>query len=89
MSDVPRIFGGESAATTEIELLKSRKIIGTAVDDPNLDIIVAPNYFPIIDDAVARSYKGTNNEFSSSLFGFKSYAWGGENIEISEFNVPS
>ncbi|POP52206.1 polysaccharide biosynthesis tyrosine autokinase [Zhongshania marina] len=67
MSEVSEMFGGESAAVTEIELLKSRKVIGTAVDDLHLDIIVTPHYFPIIGPAIARRYSGAEGELNAPL----------------------
>jgi len=89
MSDVTEMFGGESAAVTEIELLKSRKVIGTAVDDLHLDIIVEPHYFPVIGQAIARRFSGEEGELNSPLLGASSKAWGGEVISASRFAVPS
>jgi tyrosine-protein kinase Etk/Wzc len=89
LSDVTDMFGGESAAVTEIELLKSRKVIGTAVDDLNLDILVKPLYFPIIGQAIARRFGAKEGVFNTPLLGLGSYAWGGEDIKVTEFNVPA
>lgn len=89
MSDVTEMFGGESAAVTEIELLKSRKVIGAAIDKLNLDIVVEPHYFPVFGRAIARRFSGADGELNSPLLGFGSYAWGGENIVVSRFDVPS
>ncbi len=89
MSDVTEMFGGESAAITEIELLKSRKVIGTAVDNLDLDILVDPHYFPVIGRAVARRFAGEENELNTPVLGFGSYAWGGESIKITRFEVPA
>ncbi|CAA0118144.1 polysaccharide biosynthesis tyrosine autokinase [Zhongshania aliphaticivorans] len=89
MSDVTEMFGGESAAVTEIELLKSRTVIGTAVDELHLDIIIEPNYFPIIGSAIARHFSYANGGLNTPLLGFNANAWGGELISIPKFNVPS
>lgn len=89
MSDMTEMFGGESAAVTEIELLKSRKVIGTAVDDLHLDIIAKPSYFPIIGQAIARRFRGEKGELNTPLLGFSSNAWGGEAISVTRFAVPA
>jgi tyrosine-protein kinase Etk/Wzc len=89
MSDVTEMFGGESAAITEIELLKSRKVIGTAVDDLHLDIIAEPHYFPVIGHAIARRFSGDEGEINTPLLGISSDAWGGEAISVSRFDVPA
>ena len=46
LSDVTDMLGsgGDSEAATEIELIKSRMIIGQTVDELNLDIKIAPEY---------------------------------------------
>ena len=88
LSDVSAMFGGESASVTEIELIKSRKVIGTAVDSLNLDITATPVYFPIIGQAIARKYRSTVDYPAQALLGMDSYAWGGEKISISSFDVP-
>lgn len=77
-SDVSSILRKESPSATEIELIKSRSIIGKTVDDLNLDIIYEPNYFPIIGDFLARKYTRTNpHELNNPLLDMTSFAWGG------------
>lgn len=88
-SDVNSILGKESPSTTEIELIKSRAIIGKAVDNLSLDITAEPNKFPIIGDFIYRRFKPkTSNEIAEPLFGMHSYAWGGEKIEIFQLDLP-
>jgi tyrosine-protein kinase Etk/Wzc len=74
----------------EIELIKSRLELGQAVRDLKLNIIAQPKYFPIIGAAVARHFKGSKTvEFAEPLFGQAQYAWGGEEIQVESFSVPS
>ncbi|KJG11070.1 tyrosine-protein kinase [Photobacterium kishitanii] len=47
-------FTTESSAVTEIELIKSRRVIGKAVDKLNLTTSVTPDYLPIIGKGLAR-----------------------------------
>jgi len=75
----------------EIELIKSRMIVGATVKNLDLEIIAKPKYFPVIGAAIARRFQRDNeaNEVSSPLFGQPEYAWGGESILVDTFTVPS
>ena len=88
-SDIGSMLGKESPSATEIELIKSRKNIGAAVDNLKLDIKVEPNYFPLIGEFVARRFKpDSENSVASPLFGMNSFAWGGENLTLAELELP-
>ena len=88
-SDVSSMLGKESPSATEIELIKSRKNIGAAVDSLKLDIEVQPNYFPFIGQSIARRFKAdSENPIASPLFGLNSFAWGGEQLELAELELP-
>ena len=54
--DMAGMFESTSAAVTEIELLKSRSVIGEAVDTLKLDIIAEPKLFPVIGNRAFRKY---------------------------------
>ncbi|KZN29545.1 tyrosine protein kinase [Pseudoalteromonas luteoviolacea S2607] len=83
------IFETTSAAVTEIELLKSRSIIGEAVDSLKLDIVVEPKLFPIIGGRSFRKFTPMQEgELAEPSFGASSYAWGGEKVEVFKFEVP-
>ena len=47
-------FSTESSAVTEMELIKSRRVIGKAVDKLNLTTSVVPDYLPVIGKGLAR-----------------------------------
>ncbi|MEJ6475582.1 polysaccharide biosynthesis tyrosine autokinase [Pseudoalteromonas piscicida] len=87
--DMSSMFESTSAAVTEIELLKSRSVIGEAVDQLNLDTVVEPKLFPIIG---SRSYRKfvpqAEQPVAEPSFGANSYAWGGEKVEVHRFRVP-
>lgn len=88
-SDISSMLGKESPSATEIELIKSRKNIGSAVDNLKLDIKTQPNYFPLIGEFLARRFKpDADNNLASPLLGLKSYAWGGEQLKIAEIELP-
>ena len=88
-SDVSTMLGKESPSATEIELIKSRITIGTAVDNLKLDLEVEPNRFPLIGDFIARRFKAdVENTVASPWFGMNSFAWGGEILTVSELELP-
>lgn len=43
------IPNSQAESTTEIELIKSRMIIGKAVDDLGLDVSVERKFFPVLE----------------------------------------
>ncbi|HCV76164.1 MAG TPA: tyrosine-protein kinase, partial [Pseudomonas sp.] len=76
-------------AVTEIELLKSRSVIGKAIENLKLDIEVKPRYFPLIGNFVARRFEPQNDtDVASPLLGLNSFAWGGEKLVIDQLEVP-
>ncbi|SJL83521.1 Putative tyrosine-protein kinase in cps region [Vibrio palustris] len=48
------MFSSESTADTEIELIRSRMVLGGTVDKFNLTTVVKPNYIPVIGKGWAR-----------------------------------
>lgn len=88
-SDVSSMLGKESPSATEIELIKSRAVIGKTVDNLKLDIVVEPNYFPIIGEFIARRFKNNNsNLVASPWFGMSRFNWGGESLKIFQLELP-
>lgn len=89
LDDMAGMFESSSEAVTEIELLKSRSVIGEAVDTLKLNIIAEPKLFPIIGGKVYRSFVAeSEGDIAEPLLGLSSYAWGGETINVFRFNVP-
>lgn len=90
LGELSDMLGSTPEAVTEIELLKSRAVIGQAVENLKLDIIVEPHYFPLIGHWAARRYEPeAAGELAAPLMGFDSYAWGGENVDIFQLEVPN
>lgn len=87
--DMAGMFESTSAAVTEIELLKSRSVIGEAVDTLKLDIIAEPKLFPVIGNRAFRKFTPMESgDVAEPSLGASSYAWGGESIDIFRFDVP-
>ena len=88
-SDVGSMLGKESPSATEIELIKSRRNIGAAVDNLKLDINAEPNYFPLIGEFMARRFQpDAEKKVANPLFGMNSYAWGGEQLKLAQLDLP-
>ncbi len=86
-ADLPTALAGpQSQADTEIEVLQSRKLLGSVVDALNLDVSATPVYFPVIGRAWARRHGGATP--AAAPWGLSRYAWGGESIHVSRFDVP-
>jgi len=89
LDDMAGVFESSSEAVTEIELLKSRSVIGEAVDALKLDIKAEPKLFPVIGGKFYRSFVSEQDgDLAEPKLGFSSYAWGGESINVFRFEVP-
>ncbi|MEZ8500744.1 polysaccharide biosynthesis tyrosine autokinase [Vibrio splendidus] len=73
VGDMGDMFSQESSATTEVEIIKSRMILGETVDKFNLTTVTAPNYAPIVGKGFAR-LTGDINHIVVSRFALPSYA---------------
>ncbi|GHA38997.1 polysaccharide biosynthesis tyrosine autokinase [Photobacterium aphoticum] len=54
LGEMSELFASESSATTEIEIIKSRMILGKTVNELNLNYVATPVYLPIIGKGLAR-----------------------------------
>jgi tyrosine-protein kinase Etk/Wzc len=90
LDDMASMFEGTSEAITEIELLKSRTVLGQATDTLKLDTIIEPKFLPLIGGYFYRKFTPKSvNELAEPMFGASSYAWGGEKLDLFSFEVPS
>lgn len=89
LSEIGDSLGMSDATTgTEIELIRSRTVIGKAVDNLGLDIQAAPVRFPWIGDLLARRYRASHPDALAPPFmGMDEYAWGGESIDVFQLDV--
>ncbi len=73
----------------EIEIIKSRMVLGSAITSLNRQIIAQPNYFPLVGETIARRFNLRNkNKISAPLFGQAKHAWGGEQIKVDTLDLP-
>lgn len=86
LGDVSALFDVKTEATAEIEILRSRLVVGKAVDNLQLYISARPKYFPLIGGWMAARSQRLS---SPGLFGVGGYAWGVEAIRVDTFDVPA
>ncbi|WP_163922347.1 polysaccharide biosynthesis tyrosine autokinase [Photobacterium sp. Alg240-V54] len=66
--EMAEMFGsGESSATTETEIIKSRMVLGETVDKLNLTTVATPNYLPVFGKGLARIL-GESQQIAISRF---------------------
>ncbi|MCO7234134.1 MULTISPECIES: polysaccharide biosynthesis tyrosine autokinase [unclassified Cobetia] len=82
LADVNSILGKEPPSQSEIEIIRSRMVLGRAVDLLNLDIIVTPKRLPLLGDFLVR--RGVERQDFAQ--GWAS-TWAGESISVSEMPV--
>lgn len=88
LEEISTLFTGETPAEAEIEIIRSRSIIGSAVDALHLDIRAEPKYMPLIGAALARRHY-SGESLAEPMFGLRQFAWGGERILVQRLNVPA
>ncbi len=88
LGDLASLFQAKATADAEIELLRSRMVVGETVERLHLDIDATPDYFPLIGGAIARYRSRYSDTLSPSLESWIGYAWGGERIGVTRFDVP-
>lgn len=77
----------ESTITaTEIQILKSRRVLGMTVDELHLDVDVRPRQLPLIGGWLARGYKP--GDISAQVWpGLSRFARGGEILEVASLDM--
>ena len=78
-----------SPAVAEIELLKSRAVLTKTVENLRLDIEAKPRFFPLIGHYLWRTYEADKpGQLADSWSPLRGFAWGGEQIDVFQFDVP-
>ncbi len=75
----------------EMEILRSRELLVGAITASRADIDIAvDNRFPLIGDWYARRFAKTAVAgVAPAPLGLSSFAWGGESIDLTKFEVPA
>jgi len=85
LGDVSSLFDVKTETTAQIEVLRSRMVVGNAVDNLRLYISAEPKRFPLIGNWIARWNKSLSQP---GLLGVGGFAWGNESIDVGTFDVP-
>jgi tyrosine-protein kinase Etk/Wzc len=86
LDDLPGLPPSSTPADTEMEILRSRTLLGAVVDELGLDVVARPRYVPLLGAAVARLREPS--EPGTALPWLSSFAWGGERFQVSRLDVP-
>ena len=74
----------------EVAIIKSRMVLGAAVEKLSLDIVAYPNYYSFFGKIIARKFTARNKgTVSAPLFGYSEFAWGGEKIKVKYLDLPT
>jgi tyrosine-protein kinase Etk/Wzc len=85
LGETASVFDTSTAAAAEMELVKSRLVVASAIDNLRLYISAQPKYFPVIGKWIA----DRNEDISTpGVFGYGGFVWGNESIDVPVFNVP-
>jgi len=76
----------KTPAAGEIEIIKSRAILGQAVENTKLYISAQPRYAPIVGSWLARRATELSNP---GFMGLSGYVTGAEAIMVPQFDVPA
>lgn len=83
------VLSESSEATAEIELIKSRLVLGRTIEQLELDTVARPVYFPLIGQGVARlAARDVGPAKLLTQFFIGPYAQGEEDITLGRFEVP-
>lgn len=82
--DIADLMSNESEAITEIEIIRSRMVIGKTVETMNLDIQAVPRQLPVVGGLISRL-----NWSRPDWNWLGSYGWKGESVEIGSLQVAS
>lgn len=86
LGDASSLFEVKTPATGEIQVLRSRLVIGGAVDATRFYIDARPDYVPVVGEWLSRRAKSLSTPMS--LPGLGGRVYGTEKIDVSRFIVP-
>ncbi|GEJ57613.1 polysaccharide biosynthesis tyrosine autokinase [Anaeromyxobacter diazotrophicus] len=82
LEDLTTALTDANPADAEIELLRSRSLLGAVVDQLDLAVEAHPRTFPLVGAAARRLHTGPG--LAAAPLGLASYAWGGEQLQVAE-----
>lgn len=85
LGDLATLFNATSPTSAEMEILRSRLVVGGAADDLRLYISAQPDYLPLVGSWLARHATTLSNP---GFLGFGGYVSGTESLQVTQLDVP-
>ena len=85
LGDMGSMFDIKSPATAEMEILRSRLVVGQAVTNLQLDLTVTPKYVPLVGRWLARRATAPSEP---GFLGLSGYVRGTESLQVGYLKVP-
>jgi tyrosine-protein kinase Etk/Wzc len=85
LGEAASLFDVKTPATAEIEIIRSRMVVGQAVDSTHFYIQATPRYLPVIGHWLAQRAKSLSDP---GLLGIGGWVTGTERVDIAAFDVP-
>lgn len=86
LGEASTLFDIKTPASAEMEIIRSRSVIGEAVDATRLYIETVPRYAPYVGGWLARRATGLSEP---GFLGMPGYVTGTERISVSRFETPT
>lgn len=85
LGEVGSLFDVKTPASAEMEIIRSRMVLGKVVDTLGLNIVASPNYLPVLGAWLARR---STDLSEPGFLGFPGYVTGRESIRVRSFEAP-
>ena len=86
LGEASNLFDVKTPSTGEIQVIRSRLVLGAAVDQTRVYIDAKPRYLPVLGAWLARRSDGLSDP---GFLGIGGYVNGKERISVTRFDVPS
>src|SRR3546814_8018756 len=86
LGEMAALFNVQSPASAEIEILRSRLVVGSAVDTLRLHLSARPDYLPFVGQWLAARAKDLTEP---GFLGMDGYVWGTESIQLDRLDMPA
>lgn len=85
LEELSSAFTERTPADTEIEIIRSRMLLSSVVEQLDLDIQARPRTAPLVGRLLFRRHRGS--ELAAPVLGLSRFAWGGERIVVTRLDV--
>lgn len=86
LGDAASVFDIKTPATAEMEIMRSRMVVGPTAEKNQLLVVAQPRYWPFVGSWRAGYWEGPSNP---GLFSIGNWVHGAESITVSQFEVPA